>query len=83
MFFVCVFQTFSGNTALHVVCSLQNCKGQVEALKLLMRHGADPGIRNLENDLPLHLVPEGSIGGKVNLKTFVRRFKKVTNSVVI
>ncbi|XP_008323348.1 NF-kappa-B inhibitor zeta isoform X2 [Cynoglossus semilaevis] len=58
-------KTFSGNTALHVVCSLQNCKGQVEALKLLMRHGADPGIRNLENDLPLHLVPEGSIGGKL------------------
>ncbi|KAM6958079.1 NF-kappa-B inhibitor zeta isoform 1-T2 [Tautogolabrus adspersus] len=58
-------KTFSGNTALHIVSSLQNHNRQVEMVKLLMRKGADPGIRNLENDLPSQLVPEGPIGEKV------------------
>ncbi|KAM7365635.1 hypothetical protein PAMP_016552 [Pampus punctatissimus] len=56
---------FSGNTALHIVSSLQNHKTQVEALKLLMRKGADPGARNFENELPSQLVPEGPIGEMV------------------
>lgn len=34
-------------------------------MKLLMRKGADPGMRNLENELPCQLVPEGSVGEKV------------------
>ncbi|XP_078099723.1 NF-kappa-B inhibitor zeta isoform X2 [Sander vitreus] len=58
-------KTFSGNTALHIVSSLQNHKTQVEAVKLLMRKGADPGSRNFENDLPSQLVPEGPVGLKV------------------
>ncbi|XP_060888310.1 NF-kappa-B inhibitor zeta isoform X1 [Labrus mixtus] len=58
-------KTFSGNTALHIVSSLQNHNRQVEMVKLLMRKGADPGIRNFENDLPSQLVPEGPIGEKV------------------
>ncbi|XP_072233592.1 NF-kappa-B inhibitor zeta [Leuresthes tenuis] len=58
-------KTFSGNTALHIVSSLQNRKTQVEAVKLLMRKGADPGTRNFENELPSQLVPEGPIGEKV------------------
>ncbi|GAA6227597.1 NF-kappa-B inhibitor zeta-like [Lates japonicus] len=58
-------KTFSGNTALHIVSSLQNHKRQVEAVKLLMRKGADPGSRNSENELPSQLVPEGPIGEKV------------------
>ncbi|KAM9334143.1 NF-kappa-B inhibitor zeta [Symphorus nematophorus] len=58
-------KTFSGNTALHIVSSLQNHKTQVEAVKLLMRKGADPGSKNFENELPSQLVPEGPIGEKV------------------
>uniref|UniRef100_A0A4W6DNB2 Uncharacterized protein n=1 Tax=Lates calcarifer TaxID=8187 RepID=A0A4W6DNB2_LATCA len=58
-------KTFSGNTALHVVSSLQNHKRQVEAVKILMRKGADPGSRNSENELPSQLVPEGPVGEKV------------------
>uniref|UniRef100_A0A3P8T8Y6 Nuclear factor of kappa light polypeptide gene enhancer in B-cells inhibitor, zeta n=1 Tax=Amphiprion percula TaxID=161767 RepID=A0A3P8T8Y6_AMPPE len=51
-----IVNTFSGNTALHIVSSLQNNPTQAEAVKLLMRKGADPGIRNLENELPCQLV---------------------------
>ncbi|XP_034007098.1 NF-kappa-B inhibitor zeta-like isoform X1 [Trematomus bernacchii] len=58
-------KTFSGNTALHIVSSLQNHKRQVEAVKLLMRKGADPGARNFENELPCQLVPRGPTGEKV------------------
>lgn len=58
-------KTFSGNTALHIVSSLTNHKTQAEAVKLLMRKGADPGIRNLENELPSQLVPEGPAGEKL------------------
>ncbi|XP_069020344.1 NF-kappa-B inhibitor zeta [Embiotoca jacksoni] len=58
-------KNFSGNTALHIVSSLQNHNSQVEAVKLLMRKGADPGIRNLENELPAQLVPEGPVGEEV------------------
>ncbi|KAG8004498.1 NF-kappa-B inhibitor zeta [Nibea albiflora] len=58
-------KTFSGNTALHIVSSLQNHKTQVEAVKLLMRNGADPSTRNFENELPCHLVTDGPVGDKV------------------
>uniref|UniRef100_A0A3Q2DIK8 NFKB inhibitor zeta n=1 Tax=Cyprinodon variegatus TaxID=28743 RepID=A0A3Q2DIK8_CYPVA len=58
-------KTFSGNTALHIVSSLQNNKNQVEAVKLLMRKGGDPGARNFENELPCQLVAEGPVGEKV------------------
>ncbi|CAB1417566.1 unnamed protein product [Pleuronectes platessa] len=60
-------KTFSGNTALHVVSALQNHNSQVDAVKLLMRKGADPGTKNWENDLPSQLVPEGAVGEKVRL----------------
>uniref|UniRef100_A0A3P9MNH5 Nuclear factor of kappa light polypeptide gene enhancer in B-cells inhibitor, zeta n=1 Tax=Oryzias latipes TaxID=8090 RepID=A0A3P9MNH5_ORYLA len=59
--------TFSGNTALHIVSSLQNIKHQAEAAKLLMKRGADPGTRNFENDFPSQLVPGGPIGEKARL----------------
>ncbi|XP_062270914.1 NF-kappa-B inhibitor zeta-like [Scomber scombrus] len=58
-------KTFSGNTALHIASSLPNHKIKVEAVKLLMRKGADPGARNFENELPAQLVPEGPTGEKV------------------
>lgn len=58
-------KTFGGNTALHIVSSLQNHRTQVEAVKLMMRKGADSGIRNFDNELPSQLVPEGPTGEKV------------------
>uniref|UniRef100_A0A3P9JSJ9 Nuclear factor of kappa light polypeptide gene enhancer in B-cells inhibitor, zeta n=1 Tax=Oryzias latipes TaxID=8090 RepID=A0A3P9JSJ9_ORYLA len=60
-------RTFSGNTALHIVSSLQNIKHQAEAAKLLMKRGADPGTRNFENDFPSQLVPGGPIGEKARV----------------
>lgn len=54
-----LFQTFNGNTALHVVGALQNSRSQAAAAKLLLTRGADPGLRNLENELPWQLVPAG------------------------
>lgn len=67
---VCVFQMFNGNTALHVVSSLQRHPGQVEAVKLLMKRGADPTIRNIENELPSQLTPDGPTGEKVGVVIF-------------
>ncbi|XP_034030806.1 NF-kappa-B inhibitor zeta [Thalassophryne amazonica] len=58
-------KTFSGNTALHLVCALRNHEHQVEAVELLVRRGADPMARNLERELPCHLVPPGLTGKKV------------------
>ncbi|XP_077455665.1 NF-kappa-B inhibitor zeta [Stigmatopora argus] len=58
-------KTCGGNTALHIVSSLQNNPAQVKAVKMLIRGGADPSARNLENELPCQLVPEGPIGKKV------------------
>lgn len=61
------FQMFNGNTALHVASALQNHKSQVEAVKLLLMRGADPNARNLENELPSQLLPEGPTAEKVRL----------------
>uniref|UniRef100_A0A8C5EFG0 NF-kappa-B inhibitor zeta-like n=1 Tax=Gouania willdenowi TaxID=441366 RepID=A0A8C5EFG0_GOUWI len=55
-----------GNTALHIVCALQKPKGQVAAVKLLIKRGADPGIRNLDKELPVQLVSADSVGDKVS-----------------
>lgn len=48
-----------------MVSALQDSRSQVAAVKLLMSRGADPGIRNLEKELPWHLVAEGPSGEKV------------------
>ncbi|KAJ0009458.1 hypothetical protein NQD34_001160 [Periophthalmus magnuspinnatus] len=58
-------QTYSGNTALHIVCALQDSKAQLEAVKMLMRSGADPGARNIENEFPYQLLPEGGAAERV------------------
>ncbi|XP_061634164.1 NF-kappa-B inhibitor zeta [Phyllopteryx taeniolatus] len=58
-------KTFSGNTALHIVSSLQNYPTQLEAVKMLMIGGADPTARNLENELPWHLAHGGPAGERV------------------
>ncbi|XP_056120791.1 NF-kappa-B inhibitor zeta isoform X1 [Rhinichthys klamathensis goyatoka] len=58
-------KAFSGNTALHMASALQGRQAQVEAVQLLMRRGADPSAKNLENEQPAQLVPEGPLGEQV------------------
>lgn len=65
MVLLCLFQAYNGNTALHVAASLQYRVSQLDAVRLLMRKGADPSARNLENEQPVHLVPDGLVGEQV------------------
>ncbi|KAK1802914.1 hypothetical protein P4O66_021454, partial [Electrophorus voltai] len=58
-------KAYNGNTALHVAAALQGRQAQSHAVQLLMRKGADPSARNLENEQPVQLVPEGPIGDQV------------------
>ncbi|XP_061859854.1 NF-kappa-B inhibitor zeta isoform X2 [Colius striatus] len=58
-------KAYNGNTALHVAASLQYRVSQLDAVRLLMRKGADPSARNLENEQPVHLVPDGLVGEQV------------------
>lgn len=58
-------QAYNGNTALHVAASLQYRVTQLDAVRLLMRKGADPSTRNLENEQPVHLVPDGPVGEQI------------------
>lgn len=60
-------QAYNGNTALHVAASLQYRVTQLDAVRLLMRKGADPSTRNLENEQPVHLVPDGPVGEQVRV----------------
>lgn len=39
---------------------------QEELIRLLLMRGADPSIRNLENDQPVHLLQSGEQGEKVS-----------------
>ncbi|NXQ10126.1 IKBD inhibitor, partial [Peucedramus taeniatus] len=48
-----------GNTALHMAAALPGDKNQKEMIQLLLEHGADPSIRNLDNDQPIHMAPPG------------------------
>ncbi|NWX18265.1 IKBD inhibitor, partial [Aegotheles bennettii] len=48
-----------GNTALHMAAALPRDKNQKEIVQLLLDHGADPSIRNLDNDQPIHMAPSG------------------------
>ncbi|XP_077152899.1 NF-kappa-B inhibitor zeta isoform X1 [Ranitomeya variabilis] len=58
-------KAYNGNTALHVAASLQSRRAHVGAVRLLMRKGADPSIRNLENEQPVHLVSDGAVGEEI------------------
>ncbi|CAM4507328.1 unnamed protein product [Leuciscus chuanchicus] len=64
-------KAFSGNTALHMASALQGRQAQVEAVRLLMRRGADPSAKNLENEQPAQLVPEGPLGEQFPLTLFL------------
>ncbi|XP_062384021.1 NF-kappa-B inhibitor zeta [Sardina pilchardus] len=58
-------KTYNGNTALHLASALQCRIAQVNAVRLLMRRGADPSSKNLENEQPAQLVAEGERGDQV------------------
>lgn len=66
----CCPQAYNGNTALHVAASLQYRVSQLDAVRLLMRKGADPSARNLENEQPVHLVPDGLVGEQVKKNSY-------------
>lgn len=51
-------------------------QAQADAVQLLMRRGADPSIKNLENEQPIQLVPEGPVGDQVSI-----RFKPGSSAV--
>lgn len=54
-----------GHTALHMAAGLHGSPFQEELIRLLLSRGADPSIRNLENDQPAHLLQSGDAGEKV------------------
>ncbi|XP_059409398.1 NF-kappa-B inhibitor zeta [Carassius carassius] len=58
-------RAFSGNTALHMVSALQGRRTQLDAVRLLLRRGADPSTKNLEHEQPAQLVPDGPLGEQV------------------
>ncbi|KAI1899664.1 hypothetical protein AGOR_G00064110 [Albula goreensis] len=58
-------KAYNGNTALHLVSALTGRVAQADAVKLLLRQGADPSIKNLEKEQPSQLVPEGPMGDLV------------------
>lgn len=55
-----------GHTALHMAAGLHGNPYQEELIQLLLKHGADPSIRNLENDQPAHLLQSGDKGERVS-----------------
>lgn len=55
-----------GHTALHMAAGLHGNPHQTEILQLLLSRGADPSIRNLENDQPAHLLQSGLQGEQVS-----------------
>ncbi|XP_017326549.1 NF-kappa-B inhibitor delta isoform X2 [Ictalurus punctatus] len=56
-----------GHTALHMAAGLHGSPDQEELIRLLLSRGADPSIRNLENDQPVHLLQSGEQGEKLKL----------------
>ncbi|XP_060776404.1 NF-kappa-B inhibitor delta [Neoarius graeffei] len=56
-----------GHTALHMAAGLHGNPCQEELIRLLLSRGADPSIRNLENDQPVHLLQSGEQGEKLKL----------------
>ncbi|XP_060754682.1 NF-kappa-B inhibitor zeta [Neoarius graeffei] len=58
-------KAYNGNTALHMAAAQNGRQAQAHAVQLLMRRGADPSAKNLENEQPIQLVTEGSVGDQV------------------
>lgn len=49
-----------------MAAALPHGKNQKEIIQLLLDHGADPSIRNLDNDQPIHMAPSGKAGDQVH-----------------
>uniref|UniRef100_A0A3B3ZMJ3 Uncharacterized protein n=1 Tax=Periophthalmus magnuspinnatus TaxID=409849 RepID=A0A3B3ZMJ3_9GOBI len=60
-----------GHTALHMAAGLHGNSHQKEIMQLLLSHGADPSIRNLENVQAAHLLQRGPEGEQ--LKVMLKR----------
>lgn len=60
-----------GHTALHMAAGLHGNQNQEKILQLLLDRGADPSIRNLENDQPAHLLQSGPQGERVSCQSFL------------
>ncbi|XP_056141919.1 NF-kappa-B inhibitor delta isoform X2 [Lampris incognitus] len=56
-----------GHTPLHMAAGLHGNPHQEEILRLLLSNGADPSIRNLENDQAAHLLQSGPQGEQLKL----------------
>ncbi|XP_015191961.1 NF-kappa-B inhibitor delta isoform X2 [Lepisosteus oculatus] len=56
-----------GNTALHMAAGLHGHPYQEEMIQVLLGRGADPSVRNLENDQPAHLLQAGERGEQLKL----------------
>ncbi|XP_054638357.1 NF-kappa-B inhibitor delta [Dunckerocampus dactyliophorus] len=56
-----------GHTALHMAACLHGNPRQEDILQLLLSRGADPSIRNMENDLPARLLQGGQQGEQLKL----------------
>lgn len=64
-FYICFPPQAHGHTALHMAAGLHGNLHQEVILQLLLSKGADPSIRNLENDQPAHLLQSGLLGEQV------------------
>nr|XP_033818801.1 NF-kappa-B inhibitor delta [Geotrypetes seraphini] len=67
-----------GNTALHMAAGLPEHPYQEHIIRLLLSHGADPTIRNLENDQAVHLLPPGKAGEQ--MKPLLKRGRVMSSS---
>ncbi|XP_029432800.1 NF-kappa-B inhibitor delta [Rhinatrema bivittatum] len=67
-----------GNTALHMAAGLSGHPYQENIIRLLLSHGADPTIRNLENDQAVHLLPPGKAGEQI--KPLLKRGRAMSSS---
>ncbi|KAM8825882.1 NF-kappa-B inhibitor delta [Synchiropus picturatus] len=56
-----------GHTALHMAAGLHSHPQQREIMRLLLSKGADPSIRNLDNNLPAHLLQSGPQGEQLKV----------------
>jgi len=50
-----------------MAAALHGDRNQKEIIQLLLDHGADPSIRNLDNDQPIHMAPSGKAGDQVRV----------------
>ncbi|XP_059497249.1 NF-kappa-B inhibitor delta-like [Stegostoma tigrinum] len=60
-----------GNTALHMAAGLHGDRNQLEIIQLLLARGADPSIRNLENEQAIHLLQPSPI--REQIKQMLKR----------